>query len=258
MTGKEPIPMQVTYPDAEDLHLRFAVGACRLKIRPGEDEPWVAGTYTDPSGALPVRIRETNGTVRIGQRRKWAEMFGWLGGVPTFDLALGTGRPYRLTVETGASECTLDLGGLPLTRLTIRHGAGRMEVDFSAANPTEMSRLTMSGGAGGMELHHLAHANVADVRIDGGAAAYVFDFGGTLQRDGNVRISTGVSSVEIRVPASTAAKIVSESLMGGLDLGDGFTKQEGAFWTTAAVAEETPALTIRTSVALGALKLRVT
>lgn len=73
-----------------------------------------------------------------------------------------------------------------------------------------------------------------------------------------MRISTAVSSVEISVPAATAARIYPESLMGGLDVGDGFMKKEGAFWTEAALAGETPALAIHTNVALGALRLRVT
>jgi hypothetical protein len=93
--------------------------------------------------------------------------------------------------------------------------------------------------------------------VDGGAAAYEFDFGGALQRNGNVRISTGVSSVSISVPAATAAKITSERLLGGMAVGDGFTKNEGGYWTPAAVQGVTPALSIHTSVALGSLSISV-
>jgi hypothetical protein len=257
MAEKEPTSISVGYPDAESLHLRFAVGACRLSIRPGEAEPWLAGTYTDPTDALPLKVRESGGTVRLSQRRRWTEMFGWLGGVPSFDLALGTGRPYHLSVETGASDCILDLGGVPVTRLTVRHGAGRMEIDVSAPNPEPMSRMALSGGAGEMQLRNLGHAHAEAIRIDGGAASYVLDFGGALQSACDVRVTTGVSSVEIRLPASTAATVVSELVMGGLDLGDGFTRQEGAYKTAPAVAGEGPELTIRASVALGALKLRL-
>lgn len=254
--AKDVTKINVAYPETGDLHLRIGVGACRLKIRPGEGEAWVTGTYDDPTGTLPAKILQKGGTVRITQEPNWADLFGWSGGAPTFDLALGKARPYMLTLESGASENTFDLGGLPISRLAVKHGAGKVDINFSAPNPQAMSLLSISAGAGGMEVKNLANANLAEMSIEGGAASYKFDFGGTLQRNAHVKISTGLSSVDIHVPASTAAKITSESLVGGLDLGDGFTKKEGAFWTEAALAGDTPVLTIHTSIALGALRLR--
>jgi hypothetical protein len=41
-----------------------------------------------------------------------------------------------------------------------------------------------------------------------------------------------------------------------VDVGDGFTKREGAFWTEAWSAGDKPLLTIRAGVRLGALQLR--
>ena len=258
MTNTDVTEINVAYPKADDLQLRVNVGACRLKIQPGEGAAWVAGNYEDPTGKLPAKILQEGGTVKITQTRNWADIFGWFSGVPTFDLALGKARAYTLTLETGASENTFDLGGLPISRLSAKQGAGKMEIDFSAPNPQAMSLLNLGAGAAGMELRNLANANFAEMNVDGGAASYKFDFGGTLQRNAHVKISTGMSSVEIHVPAATAAKITSESLVGGLDLGDGFTKKEGAFWTQGALAGNTPVLTIHTSVALGSLRLRTT
>jgi hypothetical protein len=121
-----------------------------------------------------------------------------------------------------------------------------------------MSLLDLDAGAVSIEMKNLANANFAEMSIDGGAAAYKFDFGGTLQRDAHVKISTGMSSVEIHVPASTAAKITTESVLGGLNVGDGFTKREGAFWTRAALDGKTPVLTIHASITLGGLNIRTT
>jgi hypothetical protein len=163
-----------------------------------------------------------------------------------------------LTIEAGASETDLDLGGLPISRLEVKQGAGKYRIDFSAPNPQVMSLFDLDAGAGDIELSHLVNANFAEMSIDGGAAAYRLDFSGTPQRDAYVKISTGVSSVEIRVPASTAAKISTESVLGSIEIGDGFMKKEGAFWTEAALAGKRPVLTIRTSVALGSLRLQVT
>jgi hypothetical protein len=64
--------------------------------------------------------------------------------------------------------------------------------------------------------------------------------------------------VDISIPSATAAKIVAETTLGSVDVGDGFTKKEGAFWTEAGTAGAEPLLTIRAGVRLGALKLRAT
>jgi hypothetical protein len=65
-----------------------------------------------------------------------------------------------------------------------------------------------------------------------------------------------MSGVEISVPATTAAKIKAEIVMGGVNVGDGFTKKEGAFWTEAAVRGQTPVLTIEANISLGGLTIK--
>jgi hypothetical protein len=258
MSNPSTSVISIPYPEAGDLHLRIGVGACRLRIVPGEGDAWVAGSYDDPSGSLPYRVTQEGGTVRLSQERNWSDIFNLFGTrAPRFELRLGNARSYMLTIETGASESSLDLGGLPISRFEIKTGAGKMDLDFSAPNPQTMSLLNVSAGATAMEFENLANANFSEMFVEGGAASYRFDFGGTLRQNAHVRVSTGVSSVDLRFPAFTAAKITPESMLGGVDIGDGYTKKEGAFWTEAAVRGETPVITVRTNVALGSLAMRI-
>jgi hypothetical protein len=255
----------IAYPERSgaDAQLRFTVGACRLRLAPAAPAPqdpttWVRGTYRDPAGKLPCKIEQEGATARISQQVSRVDLFGRFGGqTPTFDLALGTSRPYMLAIETGASELTGDFGSLPLTRLVIRQGAGKATLDFSAPCTQPMSLLEIGAGAVEMRVQHLANANAAEIIVNGGAAAYTFAFDGALQRDTHARINTGMSSVEIAVPATTATMITSDSFLGSLQVGDGFSKHEGAFWTPAAVEGKRPVLSVQTNVALGALRLRI-
>jgi hypothetical protein len=96
------------------------------------------------------------------------------------------------------------------------------------------------------------------MRLSGGAAGYELDFGGTLSRDAQVSIETGMYGVEVTVPASTEARIVAETTFRSLAVGDGFTKREGAFLTEGALGDVAPVLTIRAGVRLGSLPLRAT
>jgi len=145
-----------------------------------------------------------------------------------------------------------------MKELVIKQGAGRAEFDFSAPNPQEMAALLVNSGAVGLHMKNLANANFAEMTFDGGAASYKFDFGGTLWRDAKAKISTSMALVEIRIPSSTAARVIENTVAASLDLGDGFMKKGGAFLTEAALTGKMPLLTIRANVSLGTLSLRST
>jgi hypothetical protein len=254
----ETARINIAYPEAAGLHLRIRVGACRLRIKPGDSEAWVTGSYQCPEGALPLKIDRSGGRVTVTQDYDVTGLGGLIRYVPRFDLALGGAKPYAITLESGASDQAVDLGGLPIKELTIKHGAGRAGFDFSVPSPQEMASLFVNSGAVGLQMKNLANANFAEMIFDGGAASYRFDFGGTLRRDSQARISTSLAQVEIRIPSSTAARVIENTVAASLDLGDGFMKKGGAFLTDAALAGKTPALTIQANVSLGSLALRVT
>lgn len=256
MTSNHETPISIPFPQTEQLQLRIKVGACQIRIRPGAGDSWVMGTYRDPSGQIPLSI-ETDGSVAtLGHPRSLTNLVGMLSGVPELDLTLGNTQPYALIVEAGGSENSADLTGLPLTQFVVRQGAGRSEISLSAVNPQPMDLLQLSAGAGSIQARGLAFANAAVMTLEGGAADYNFDFSGLLKRDANVKISTGVSSVLLTIPATTAAQVSSESLLSRVDVGDGFTKRAGAYWTPAAVEGQTPVLHIDSAVAFGMLTLR--
>ncbi len=248
--------ISIPYPGADSLHLIIRVGACRLKISPGHDESWVTGSYQCPAGALQLKIDKRGGRVTITQDYDVIGLGGLFRYAPRLELVLGTARACALTLEGGASDFSVDLGGIPLNQLAIKQGAGRAELDFSAPNPQEMSSLTVASGAVSLQMKNLANAHFVEMTFDGGAASYRFDFGGLLQRDARAKISTSMAPVEIRIPSGTAARVVENTVMASLDLGDGFMKKGGAFLTEAALAGKTPALSIQANISLGSLALR--
>ncbi|MCC6628264.1 MAG: hypothetical protein IT340_12795 [Chloroflexi bacterium] len=255
MTNQDSTPIAIAYPEAPDLHLRLSVGACRVRLLPGQGDQWVVGAYHDPTGALPCRVTQDGGTLHITQGANVAHLTGLVSGAPRFALELGTTRPFALTLEAGAADTDLDLGGVPLNRLTLRLGAAANILDFTAPNPHPMSQLTISAGAGSISARQLGHANCAEIIVEGGAASYTLDFGGPLHRDMTGRINAGIAAVEVDVPATTAARIAPESVLGSLSIGDGFTKHHGAFWTPAALTGGQPALSLQLTVTLGSVTL---
>jgi hypothetical protein len=252
-------PIRVSYPTSDNPRLRIALGACRFRARRGEGQEWVTGIYHDPTDRRPLRILEEDAGATITEAEPSFERIpAVLGGVPRYELEFGKERPFSLTIETGASDFELDLGGVPLSRLAVRQGAGKLELGFSEPNPEPMELMEVSSGAAGIELENLANANFSEMRLSGGAAGYELDFGGVLRRDAEATIEAGLSGVEVTVPGSTAMRVVAETTLGSVDVGDGFTKLEGAFLTEAALRDEGPKLKIRAGVRLGSLQLRTT
>jgi hypothetical protein len=252
-------PIHIAYPSVSNPRLRIALGACRFAARAGEGDEWVAGTYSDPTDRRPLRLAEEEAGVTITEAEPSFERIqAVFGGVPRYELEFGKEKPFALTIETGASDFDLDLGGVPLSRLMVRQGAGKFELGFTQPNPEPLELLEISSGAAAIELENLANANFSELRLSGGAASYELDFGGVLSRDAEVSIETGISGIVVSIPASTAARVTAETTLGSVDVGDGFTKSEGAFSTEAALRGDGPVLSIRAGVRLGALQLRTT
>ena len=69
-----------------------------------------------------------------------------------------------------------------LRRPTVRLGAGKLELGFSALNPHPMGLLEVSSGAASIELQNPTNANFSEMRLCGGAAGYELAFCSTLLR----------------------------------------------------------------------------
>lgn len=252
-------PVELPFPAASGpLALVLAVGACRVELSPGGDG-WLSGVYEDRSGALPITVRQEGASVRLSQQVRPSRSLGFLReGAPRLALRLGAGRPFSLVLEGGATDASLELGGVPLVRATFRQGAGRLRCAWSTPNPAAMDRLDVEAGAMTLAVHGLGHANAADVRIAGGAAQYDLRFDGPLRRDVAARVDAGMTQVRLAVPAATAARITADASLGAVRVGDGFTTRGGGYWTEAAVRGETPALAVVARLSLGALDLATT
>ncbi len=249
-------PVQVPYPPTQELLLRLATEACRVEIRPGEGTDWVTGVCHDPTEYRPPEITLDGGTVRISQQRLKRQMrLSSLLYDTHYQLALGRSRPFALIVETSVSEFSMDLGGLPITRLEICQDAGALNVDFSAPNPEPMAVLRVVSKASGGKLSHLANANAAELRASSEAAGLALDFGGMLRRDMNVRVKTQVSGVNLVIPGTVPARVTVASGLGGVDAG-GFVKQKGIYWTPAGLSGAKPLLAIHVESALAGVVLR--
>ncbi len=255
MSGDDKSTISIPFPDIDLPQLKITAAPARLNVAAGDDLVWVAGNYTDPSGETGFRVNQQGPVTQLTHDRHFS---GLRKGVPQFDLALGTGRSFSLAIETGASDRNVcDLGGVSLTDLDCKQGAGEFTLDFSRPNPVEMTKLSLAAGAAALELHNLANSNAGELSITGGAASFKADFGGELQRPMHARFNVGMAELRIAVPNETAAKIRASSTLGTVNVGDGFMTKEGAYWSEAAIKGALPELSIEIVTALGSVKIEL-
>lgn len=246
-------PIRAPFLDTADPTLRLQLGACRLRVACGGTDAWMDGSYHDPGGDDPIRLHVEGGRVTLSQARPVDRAVGLLQGVPTCELALGTQRAFRLEVDTGGSDVDLDLGGIPLLGLTVRAGAGKVDVTVDAPNPVDADEVALYIGAGGLDARGLGNLAAERLRVDSGAAGVVLDLTGELRRHLDVRASSGMSSVRIVVPRDRPVRIAATTTLGGREIGDGFVTRDGAVFTA---VDGDPIIDLTATVALGSLLLR--
>jgi hypothetical protein len=247
--------IEIPYTDGTEPSLLLRSGPCHVSLAPFDGPGWISGTYSDPGGTLPLQV--VTGPITILSQRFDPSVFASIA-LPHLDLKIARTRPFSLEIQMGATENTFDLGGLPLSRLVLKAGAGKFDIDFAAPNPTAMSLIDLSAGAGSISAKHLANANFSLLRFGGGVAACMLDFSGALIRDAAVRVDSGLGSIDIAVPELTAARISAKTFASARRATGNFIAQGDVYSTAPALQGARPLLDIDVSLAFGSLNLTTT
>ncbi|HLO30329.1 MAG TPA: toast rack family protein [Anaerolineales bacterium] len=243
---KESITVPTSQSDETRLTISF--GAGKLTLSPGAAEKnLVDGTAIYNVQDLKPEIKKNGNSIEIKQ--------GDFHSLPSFndiknewDLKLSD-APLDLTVQAGAYEGNLELGGLTLKSLTVKDGASNVDLSFLKPNQTEMSILRYETGASNVKLTGLANANFSTLAFSGGAGNYTLDFSGKLQRDAVVTVESGLGDMSLVIPKDLKAVVTVESAAVNINHSSGWT-QNGRKYTQNGSG---PALTIIVKMAAGNL-----
>lgn len=240
--------IEIADPESDETRLTLSFGAGQLTLSPDPTGAnLVEGTAVYNVADLKPRIQKNGNSIEIRQ--------GDFKSLPFFDnmknewdLRLSD-SPLDLSLEAGAYEGTLELGGLALKSLTVRDGASHVDLSFQEPNQTEMSVLRYETGASDVKLTGLANANFSTLTFSGGAGNYTLDFGGELQRDAVVTVNSGVGNVSLIVPEGVEADVTVESAAVNINHSSGWS-QNGQKYTQDGSG---PTLTIVVKMAAGNL-----
>lgn len=242
--------ISVSAPAAQPANLTLNFGAGNLSLASGAGAALVSGTATYNIPDLKPEIKQDGSSVTIkqGDTQGLVNMNNDVKN--EWKLSLGDG-PMNLTINAGAYDGKLDLGGLALSSLTINDGASQVKADFSSANKAQMSIFTYTTGASNVTLKNLANSNAATMDFQGGVGNYTLDFGGSLQRDLSVNVRSGVSNVTLVIPSGLTATLRVRGGLSNVQTPSGWS-QNGQTYTQSGSG---PALTIIIDMGAGNLQV---
>ena len=250
----ETTEIEVPAPDSEQAtEIKLEFGAGELKIGSGDSEFLVSGSATYNVEEFEPVVTISESKVKISQQMDDINLIPVIGDdlENRWDLSLGS-YPIELDIAAGGYQGEFDLGGIPLLSLRIAEGAAKTDLSFSELNPVEMDTLRYDTGASQATLTGLANANFRDMDFRSGAGDYRLDFSGDLQRDADVSIKSGLSSIVIIVPEGTSATVRFEGGLVNVER-SGSWRMSGGVYT---LSGEGPELTIAVEMGAGNLELR--
>jgi hypothetical protein len=199
----------------------------RMEMRYDEERFTPVRAYDPASGVLRLGVRGRHGRgarITIGDRRR-------SGPPPTFDLALSPDIPLSLTLELGAVESDVELGGLALRSLTYRTGASESSVRFSQPNPVACGELAMEAGAAQLHVTGIANANCQRVRFQGGVGEVTLDFSGEWRQSMDADVDVSIGSLNLRLPRDVGVMIRLSRFLASFESA-GFVKRGRTYYSS--------------------------
>lgn len=210
-----------------DLRARVTYGAGKFHLVPAErGQLYSVNMVYDEHRFTPVNEYDADThSLRVGIRSQ--NMGGhWDRDQQQLDVALNPSVPTRLTLELGAVEANLDLGGLSLTDISIKTGASDTKLGFDEANRVACDAFALHVGAAALVATGLGNAHCARYDIAGGVGDLTLAFDGSWAQDAktHVQVTMGVGSVTLRLPRSVGAVVTMSKLLADFTAA-GFTHQ---------------------------------
>ena len=169
---------------------------------------------------LELGVEGRGRNIRLGNGRDQGEL----------QLGLARGVPMDLTLEFGAVQADLDLGGLQLTGLDLSTGASESTLDVSEPNPTRMQRAVFEVGAADFTARRLGNLHAQTIEVSAGVGSLTLWLNGEWEEDSRVAVKMGLGSLELRVPEGLGLRLNKESFLTSLDA-DGLEKRGDSYYS---------------------------
>jgi hypothetical protein len=146
-------------------------------------------------------------------------------------ISLSREVPLDLTLQFGAGDADIDLGGMRLRKLDLSTGASETKLRFSAPNPISAQEVQLRAGAAELTVSGLGNARAEHLSFEGGVGSTTLDFSGEWNRNATATVQMGVGSVSLRLPRNLGVRINRSSFLSSFDA-PGLVKRDGSYFSS--------------------------
>lgn len=168
------------------------------------------------------------------------------------DLRLGTGVPMELELTFGAVRADLDLGGIPLRRVTLTTGASETSVRVGQRNPELLQEARFQVGAASFRARELGRLRARSLVVEAGVGEVHLDFTGLEEGESTLRVTMGLGALELVIPEEVGVHLTRRSSFLASMNAPGF-EQSGNTWQTPGWPSAPRRLRIELESALGSV-----
>ncbi len=170
------------------------------------------------------------------------------------DLGLSTEVPISLRMAFGVCDAMVDLGGMEISDANFSTGVCSFDLNFSMPNKIECDNISVKTGISSVTVENLSNARAKSIEFNGGLGSIKINFGGKLVTDCDVRVKTGLGSVDIAIPSDINTTITTpESFLTSVNVAGFYSLGGGVYRST---EKKGPQLRIHIESAMGGVNIR--
>src|SRR5258708_10322433 len=224
------------YPEGDSAELRLELNVGRLNLSVGDDK-LVDGTVTYNVAQWTPHVTTEGNRVTVKQDIGLHLLGAWDDMKNDWNLALGTTKPFALSIGKGAGESEMTLGAVPLTKLELEIGAGKARLNFDKPNPAQASQIKVNIGAGSLNFQGLLNANAELFNLSGGAGELQVSFTGEgLKRSARAVLNTGAGKITLNVQRGVACQVTVKKFLSNVRVNGDFRTVGDEVYQTATFA----------------------
>jgi hypothetical protein len=169
-------------------------------------------------------------TLALGVRSHGLKFSGGEKEAGALTAELSSRVPMDLTLELGAVQADLQLGGLRLTDLSLRGGAAEITLRFDERNAERLHAMSLDVGAAEVKVLRAGNSGVERVRANVGVGALDLDLGGAATRDVDVTAEVAMGDFTLRVPQDVGVFVDASTFLASFDKA-GLVKRGDGWYT---------------------------
>lgn len=235
-----------------NVRIQFAVGT--LRLIPGDGRMLYQGKIHFDEDKFESKIDYDpdgrNLTFGLDSRDRRTRL-GRLESAQRLDLALSPHVPTRLSMELGAVDARVELGGMTVSALDLKIGAAKAQLSFGEPNRGTCRSLSLSVAAAEFNAERLADSRCETIIFEGGVGDVTLDLTGdwanAVTRE--AKIALGLGQLTLRIPRSLGVAIEMDRLLASFDRA-GFRKR-GSRYVSEGYETASQRLTISIKAVLG-------